>query len=49
MISAAELRHVITNLREKLTDEEVGEMIPEAGIIYVDENGQINHEGYCCL
>ena len=26
-ISAAELRHVMTNLGEKLTDEEVDEMI----------------------
>lgn len=26
-ISAAELRHVLTNLGEKLSDEEVGEMI----------------------
>merc|ERR1719400_2250580 len=29
-ISAAELRHVMTNLGEKLTDEEVDEMIREA-------------------
>merc|ERR1712226_1649607 len=29
-ISAAELRHVMTNLGEKLTDEEVDEMILEA-------------------
>ena len=29
-ISAAELRHVMTNLGEKLTDEEVDEMIKEA-------------------
>lgn len=28
-ISAAELRHVMTNLGEKLTDEEVDEMIRE--------------------
>ncbi|KAG9346292.1 hypothetical protein JZ751_008117 [Albula glossodonta] len=31
-ISAAELRHVMTNLGEKLTDEEVDEMIREADI-----------------
>ncbi|KAH6558449.1 hypothetical protein KP509_1Z063000 [Ceratopteris richardii] len=31
-ISAAELRHVMTNLGEKLTDEEVDEMVREAGI-----------------
>ena len=29
-ISAAELRHIMTNLGEKLTDEEVDEMIREA-------------------
>ena len=29
-VSAAELRHVMTNLGEKLTDEEVDEMIREA-------------------
>ncbi|GFP96832.1 calmodulin [Phtheirospermum japonicum] len=42
-ISAAELRHVMTNLGEKLTDEEVGEMIREAG---VDGDGQINYEEF---
>ena len=41
-ISAAELRHVMTNLGEKLTDEEVDEMIREADI---DGDGQINYEG----
>ena len=29
-ISAAELRHVMTNIGEKLSDEEVDEMIREA-------------------
>ncbi len=29
-ISAAELRHVMTSIGEKLTDDEVGEMIREA-------------------
>merc|ERR1712096_340556 len=32
-ISAAELRHVMTNLGEKLTDEEVDEMIREADVV----------------
>ncbi|GLU19064.1 hypothetical protein SLE2022_353320 [Rubroshorea leprosula] len=40
-ISAAELRHVImTNLDEKLTDEEVDEMIREAD---ADGDSQINY------
>ncbi|KAF3576228.1 hypothetical protein DY000_02032454 [Brassica cretica] len=42
-ISAAELRHVMTNLGEKLTDEEVDEMIKEAD---VDGDGQINYEEF---
>ena len=42
-ISASELRHVMTNLGEKLTDEEVDEMIREADI---DGDGQVNYEGY---
>merc|ERR1711896_84486 len=32
LISAAESRHVMTNLGEKLTDEEVDEMIKEADV-----------------
>lgn len=49
-ISAAELRHVMTHLGEKLTDEEVDEMIREADI---DGDGQVNYEGVnlslnCC-
>ena len=42
-ISAAELRHVMTNLGEKLTDEEVDEMIKEADI---DSDGQVNYEEF---
>ena len=42
-ISAAELRHVMTNLGEKLTDEEVDEMIREAD---VDGDGEVNYEEF---
>ncbi|KAL8136658.1 hypothetical protein V2J09_002659 [Rumex salicifolius] len=42
-ISAAELRHVMTNLGEKLTDEDVDEMIREAD---VDGDGQINYDEF---
>jgi len=42
-ISAAELRHVMTNLGERLTDEEVDEMIREAD---VDGDGQVNYEEF---
>ena len=41
-ISAAELRHVMTNLGEKLTDEEIDEMIKEAS---VDDAGMVNYAG----
>jgi calmodulin len=43
LISAAELRHVMTSLGEKLTDEEVDEMIKEAD---VDGDGQVNYEDF---
>ncbi|ORZ01536.1 hypothetical protein BCR43DRAFT_181949 [Syncephalastrum racemosum] len=42
-ISAAELRHVMTSLGEKLSEEEVDEMIREADI---DQDGQINYEEF---
>lgn len=38
-----QLRHVMTNLGEKLTDEEVEEMIKEAD---VDGDGQVNYEEF---
>ena len=41
-ISAAELRHVMTNLGEKLTDDEVDDMIREADL---DGDGMVNYEG----
>ena len=46
LISAAELKHVLTNLGEKLTDEEVDEMIREADI---DGDGQVNYDGNVVL
>jgi len=41
-ISSADLRHVMTNLVEKLTDEEVDEMMRQ---VDVDGDGQVNIEG----
>lgn len=41
-ISSAELRHVMTNLGEKLTDEEVDEMMKEADI---NGDGEIDYAG----
>ncbi|KAJ3763907.1 hypothetical protein EV360DRAFT_91528 [Lentinula raphanica] len=45
-ISAAELRHVMTNLGEKLTDDEVDEMMREAD---EDGNGRIDYNGAILL
>lgn len=42
-ISAVELRHIMTNLGEKLTDEEVDEMLTEAD---PDGDGQINYDEF---
>lgn len=42
-ISAAEMRHVMTNLGEKLTDDEVDEMVREAD---VDGDGSVNYEEF---
>jgi len=42
-ISAVELRHVMTSLGEKLSDEEVDEMIKEAD---TDNDGQINYHEF---
>lgn len=42
-ISAAELRHVMTSIGEKLTDDEVDEMIREAD---QDGDGRIDCEFY---
>ena len=42
-VSANELRHVMTTLGDRLTDEEADEMIKEAG---VDENGIIHYDNY---
>ena len=41
-LSAAELRHIMTNLGEKLTEEEVDEMINSAE---ADAQGEISYKG----
>jgi calmodulin len=43
VVWSVQLRHVMTNLGEKLTDEEVDEMIREAD---VDGDGQVNYEEF---
>ena len=42
LISADELRRAMTNLGEKMSDEEVNEMIREADL---DGDGHVNYEG----
>eukprot|EP00753_Platysulcus_tardus_P018316 PLAT6820.3.p4 GENE.PLAT6820.3~~PLAT6820.3.p4 ORF type:complete len:151 (-),score=56.54 PLAT6820.3:177-629(-) len=42
-ITAAEMRHVMINLGEKLSDEEVDDMIREAG---VDDAGRVNYKTF---
>ncbi|KAM3304161.1 calmodulin-like [Capsicum chacoense] len=42
----AELRHVMTNLGKKLTDEEVEEMIREVDIV---GDGQVNYKEFVCM
>ena len=42
-LSHAEMRHVMGNLGEKLTDEEVEEMVAEAD---VDGDGSVNYEEF---
>ena len=41
-ISSNELKHVMTSLGEKLSDEEVNDMIKEAD---ADGDGQVNYDG----
>ena len=43
-IDARELRHLLTNLGEKLTDTEVDEMIAEVDI---DGDGKVDYRGQC--
>eukprot|EP00252_Welwitschia_mirabilis_P015317 TRINITY_DN33658_c0_g1_i1.p1 TRINITY_DN33658_c0_g1~~TRINITY_DN33658_c0_g1_i1.p1 ORF type:complete len:151 (-),score=17.02 TRINITY_DN33658_c0_g1_i1:188-640(-) len=45
-LCTAELRHVLTNLGEKLSDEEVDEMMKEANI---DKDGRIKFEDFVSL
>ena len=46
LISAAELRHVLTNLGENFTDKAIDDMIKEADI---DGDGQINYDEFVTL
>lgn len=44
LISSTELRHVMTNLGERLSEEEVDDMIKEADL---DGDGMVNYDGKC--
>lgn len=46
LISSNELRHVMTSLGERLSEEEVDDMIKEADL---DGDGQVNYEGKVVL
>ena len=46
LISASELRHVMTNLGERLTDKQVDDMIKEADI---DGDGHINYNEFVAM
>ena len=41
-INAAELRHVMTNLGERLNDEDMDELLKT---VEVDNDGQLNYKG----
>lgn len=45
-ISAAELRHVLTSLGERLTDDEIDEVMREADL---DGDGQVDYEAFVHL
>ncbi|XP_034242007.1 neo-calmodulin-like isoform X9 [Thrips palmi] len=46
LISSSELRHVMTSLGEKLSDEEVDDMIREADL---DGDGMVNYEEFVTI
>ncbi|UJR38801.1 hypothetical protein I4U23_031466 [Adineta vaga] len=48
-ISVADLRHIMTNLGEKLTDEEINEMIQEANIDKGSEDGRLTESDFLKL
>lgn len=46
MISVGELRHILTQMGEKLSDEEVDEILKEANI---DSEGLINYDEFVTM